>query len=158
MRLAVLIHAESVAPESWTPLSRHLCDRGDVAVAHAHADWSAYEVARWLPVLKRHGIQLRHQFRARTSQDPALIALTIDAIELAATARLDGIVLVGDVGSVMPLIHRLRETGLSVIVAGPPATPLDIRGACTEFIDLRSLESAGAASNGAASNGGRHRA
>ena len=61
--------------------------------------------------------------------------------------------LVGDVGSAMPLLHRLREGGLTVIVAGPPSTPLDIRGACSEFVDLRSL-------NGDAPGGrpGRHRA
>ena len=153
MRLGVLIHAETVAPESWAPLSRLLADRGEVSVVHAHADWSAPGVAGWLPVLRRHGIQLRHQFRARTSQDPALIALTMDAVELAAGAGLDGVVLVGDVGSAMPLLHRLRECGLTVIVAGPPATPLDIRGACSEFVDLRCLHGAGSGSQA-----GRHRA
>jgi len=142
VRLAVLIHAETAVPESWAPLSRLLADRGELAVVHAHADWSAPEVASWLPVLRRHGIQLRHQLRARTSQDPALIALTMDAVELAAAGALDGVVLVGEVGSAMPLLHRLRESGLTVIVAGPPATPLDIRGACSEFMDLRSLDGA----------------
>ncbi len=153
MRLGVLIHAESVAPECWAPLSRLLSERGDVSVVHAHADWSAPEVSCWLPVLRRHGIQLRHQFRARTTQDPALIALTMDAVELAAGAQLGGVVLVGDVGSAMPLLHRLREGGLDVIVAGPPVTPLDIRGACTEFVDLRTLEPATAGGQP-----GRHRA
>ncbi len=153
MRLAVLIHAETAAPESWGPLSQLLADRGEVSIVHAHADWSAPEVAGWLPVLRRHGIQLRHQFRARTSQDPALIALTMDAVELAAAACLDGVVLVGDVGSAMPLLHRLRESGLTVIVAGPPATPLDIRGACSEFVDLRSLDG-----TGPGTTPGRHRA
>ncbi len=62
-------------------------------------------------------------------------------------------VLVGDVGSAMPLLHRLREGGLEVIVAGPPATPLDIRGACTEFVDLRALETAAPGGQP-----GRHRA
>lgn len=153
MRLGVLIHAETVAPDYWAPLCRLLSERGEVSVVHAHADWSAAEVASWLPVLRRHGIQLRHQFRARTTQDPALIALTMDAVELVSSARLDGVVLVGDVGSAMPLLHRLREGGLDVIVAGPPATPLDIRGACTEFVDLRSLETAAAGGQP-----GRHRA
>ena len=152
MRLGVLIHAETTAPESWAPLSRYLADHGEVSVVHAHADWSAPEVACWLPVLRRHGIALRHEFRARATQDPALIALTMDAIELAAGARLDGVVLVGDVASAMPLLNRLRESGLTVIVAGPPATPLDIRGACSEFVDLRSLNGAGPATPG------RHRA
>lgn len=153
MRLGVLIHAETVAPEHWAPLHRLLSERGDVSVVHAHADWSAAEVASWLPVLRRHGIQLRHQFRARATQDPALIALTMDAVELVSSARLDGVALVGDVGSAMPLLHRLREDGLDVIVAGPPATPLDIRGACTEFVDLRSLEAAAPGGQP-----GRHRA
>jgi len=157
VRLAVLIHAETAVPESWAPLSQLLADRGEVSVVHAHADWSAPEVAGWLPVLRRHGIQLRHQFRARTSQDPALIALTMDAVELAAGAGLDGVVLVGDVGSAMPLLHRLRESGLTVIVAGPPATPLDIRGACSEFVDLRSLNGAGPGGT-PGSSPGRHRA
>jgi hypothetical protein len=142
-----------VAPEYGPPRSRLLAERGDVSVVHAHADWSAPEVTCWLPVLRRHGIQLRHQFRARATQDPALIALTMDAMELTAGAHLDGMVLVGDVGSAMPLLHRLREGGLAVIVAGPPATPLDIRGACTEFVDLRALETA--APRG---QPGRHRA
>lgn len=140
MRLGVLIHAETVAPESWAPLSRLLGERGDVTVVHAHADWSAPEVTGWLPVLRRYGIQLRHQFRARSSQDPALVALTIDALELVSTADLDGVALVGDVASALPLIHRLREAALDVIVAGPSATPLDIRGASSDFIDLRTLE------------------
>lgn len=153
MRLGVLIHAETVASQSWAPLARLLADRGEVSVVNAYADWSSPDLAGWLPVLRRHGIQLRHQFRARTTQDPALVALTMDAIELSSAARLDELVLVGQVGSALPLIQRLRERGLVVVVAGPPATPLDIRGACSEFIDLRSLDS-----TGPDSRPGRHRA
>jgi len=153
VRLGVLIHAETVAAQSWAPLARLLADRGEVSVVNAYADWSSPDMAVWLPVLRRHRIQLRHQFRARTTQDPALVALTMDAIELATAAGLDELVLVGEVGSALPLIQRLRERGLVVVVAGPPTTPLDIRGACSEFIDLRSLDSVGPDSRP-----GRHRA
>ena len=153
MRLGVLIHAETVAPQSWAPLARLLADRGEVSVVNAYGDWSSPDMTGWLPVLRRHRIQVRHQFRARTTQNPALVALTMDAIELATAARLDELVLVGEVGSALPLIQRLRERGLVVVVAGPPATPLDIRGACSEFIDLRSL-----VSSGPDSQPGRHRA
>ena len=141
MRLGVLIHAETVEPQLWAPLERLLADRGEVAVVNAYADWSSPDMAGWLPVLRRHGIQVRHQFRARTTQDPALVAITMDAIELLQTACLDELVLLGQFGSALPLIQRLRERGLVVVVAGPPATPLDIRGACSEFIDLRSMHS-----------------
>ena len=153
MRLGVLIHAETVEPQLWGPVARLLADRGEVSVVNAYADWSSPDMAGWLPVLRRHRIQVRHQFRARATQDPALIEITMDAIELASAARLDGVVLLGQVGSALPLIQRLRERGLLVLVAGPPATPLDIRGACSEFIDLQSLYS-----HGPHSRPGRHRA
>lgn len=151
VHLAVLIHAETVPPECWEPLARRLAEHGDISVIHAHADWTSPGVTPWLPVARRHGIQLRHEFRARTTQDPALVAVTIDAIELAG-AGLDGIVLVGDVGSTLPLLVRLRERGVTVVVAGPPATPMDIRGACAEFVDLQSLDT------GPDPRVGRHRA
>jgi hypothetical protein len=153
VRLGVLIHAETVEPQLWAPLARLLADRGEVSVVNAYGDWSSPAMAGWLPVLRRHGIQVRHQFRARTTQDPALVAITMDAIELASAAGLDELVLLGQVGSTLPLIQRLRERGLVVVVAGPPATPLDIRGACSEFIDLRSLHS-----YSPHSRPGRHRA
>ena len=82
VRLGVLIHAETVEPQLWAPLARLLADRGEVSVVNAYADWSSPAMAGWLPVLRRHGIQVRHQFRARTTQDPALVAITMDAIEL----------------------------------------------------------------------------
>ena len=77
----------------------------------------------------------------------------MDAIELLNAASLDELVLLGQLGSALPLIQRLRERGLVVVVAGTPATPLDIRGACSEFIDLRSLPS-----DGPDTRPGRHRA
>ncbi len=150
MRLAVLIHAESVLPAAWAPLSRLLADLGEVVIARAHADWTTPQLDEWLPVLRRHRIQVRHQFCARSTQDPALIALALDAVEL--DGRVDGVVLVGDVRSAMPVLERLRERGTTVVVVGPPSTPLDIRDACAEFIDLESLPTEPHAASG------RHRA
>ncbi|MDR7252344.1 hypothetical protein J2X46_001320 [Nocardioides sp. BE266] len=153
MRLGVLIHAETVAPEAWAPLARVLGDLGEVAVARAYADWSAAAVAPWFPVLRRHRIQLRHQFRTRSTQDPALVAMAMDAPDFAAGCAADGVVLAGDVGSSMPVLLRLREQGLAVVVAGPPSTPLDIRDACSDFVDLATLRT-----DGPDPGTGRHRA
>ena len=152
MRLGVLIHAETVAPEAWPPLSAVLAELGDVAVVRAYADWSAAAVAPWFPVLRRHRIQLRHQFRTRSSQDPALVALAMDAPAFAADISADGVVLVGDVASAMPVLLRLREQGRAVVVAGPPSPPLDIRDACSDFVDLAALP------DGPDPRTGRHRA
>lgn len=155
MRIGVLLHAATVRPEQWPPLDAHLAhhlpqhgahhlpqhaaERVDLVLVRAHADWSSPDLAGWLPVLRDHNIELRHQFHAPAVQDPAMIALTIDALDLAATARLDAIVLAGDVSSALPLLNRLRQEGLHVVVAGPPHTPPDIRAGCHMFVELCSL-------------------
>ncbi len=97
---------------------------------------------------------MRHHFRTRASHDPALVAITVDAIELCANAEVDHLVLVGDVGAATPLVERLREHGITVSAAGPAGTPHDFRAACTDFLDLTRLVEAETHWEAA----GRHRA
>jgi hypothetical protein len=140
VRLAVLVHAATVEPEEYQRLVALLTGLGDVRVARAHADWTLPEVRTWLPHLRRYGLQLRHHFRTRASHDPAAVAVTVDALELAAAGTVDQLVLVGDLGATTPLVWRLRELGIPVVAAGPASTPHDFREACWEFLDLGSLE------------------
>ena len=137
MRRGVLVHAASVPPAVFEALVPWLADGEPVRVAHAHADWTQPDMAAWLPVLRRHGIALRHHFRTRESHDPAVVALTVDALDLA--AEVDHLVLVGDVGSATPLVERLRERAVSVSAAGPASTPHAFRSVCTDFVDLSDL-------------------
>jgi hypothetical protein len=147
----VLVHAASVPPAVFDRVVPWLTDGHPVQVARAHADWTQPEMAPWLPVLRRHGIGLRHHFRTRASHDPALVAITVDALDIAATVEVDHLVLVGDVGAATPLVERLRERGIGVSAAGPPSTPHAFRAACTDFLDLSTLGDTRSA-------GGRHRA
>jgi len=124
-----------------------------VRVARAHADWTQPELAAWMPLLRRHGISLRHHFRARASHDPALVALTVDALELATAAEVDDLVLVGDVGAATPLVERLRERGVGVSAAGPATTPHAFRAVCSDFVDLSRLST-----DSPPRSTGRHRA
>jgi hypothetical protein len=140
VRRGVLVHAASVPPAVFERLVPWLADREPVRIARAHADWTQPEMAAWLPLLRRHGITLRHHFRTRASHDPALVALTVDALDLATTAEVDHLVLVGDVGAATPLVERLRERAVGVSAAGPPSTPHAFRAVCTEFLDLSMLD------------------
>lgn len=139
MRRGVLVHAASVSPVAFDRLVPWLAEGDPVRVARAHADWTQPEMAAWLPLLRRHGITLRHHFRTRTSHDPALVALTVDALDLAATAEVDHLVLVGDVGAASPLVERLRERAVGVSAAGPSSTPHSFRAVCSDFLDLSTL-------------------
>jgi len=153
VRRGVLVHAASVPPAVFEQAVPWLADGEPVRVARAHADWTQPEMGAWLPVLRRHGISLRHHFRTRASHDPALVALTVDALDLAANAEVDHVFLVGDVGSATPLVERLRERGIGVSAAGPASTPHAFRSACSDFLDLSAVSA-----DTPRSSPGRHRA
>ena len=133
------MHAATVPPAVFERVVPWLANGEPVQVARAHADWTQPEMAAWLPVLRRHGISLRHHFRTRATHDPALVALTVDALDLAAVAEVDHLVLVGDVGASTPLVERLRERAVGVSAAGPASTPHAFRAVCTDFLDLSTL-------------------
>jgi hypothetical protein len=149
------VHAASVSPTVFERLVPWLAEGEPARVARAHADWTQPDMAAWLPLLRRHAISLRHHFRTRASHDPALVALAVDALDLAATAEVDHLVLVGDVGAATPLVERLRERAVGVSAAGPPSTPHAFRAVCTDFVDLATLSTDGDQPKPTA---GRHRA
>jgi hypothetical protein len=140
MRHAVLVLAGSVPASSYTRLVEHLAGDGPPVLVRAIADWTRPEVDGWLPLLRRLGIPMRHHFRTRDTHDPALVALTVEALTLADTAQVEHLVLAGDVGAATPLVERLQERGIRVTGVGPARTPHEFRSACDDFWDLAGFE------------------
>lgn len=135
-RLAVLIDAEATPADSADDLFEALGDQGTVTVSRAYGDWSTPRTRQWWPaVLRQHAIQPHHQFGSALDQR-ALVALTIDAVDLARESAVDVVVIVGDLASLHPLVARLNESGIDVIACGTTPTPQDVRSLCHEFVDL----------------------
>ncbi|WP_457205107.1 NYN domain-containing protein [Nocardioides sp. P5_C9_2] len=154
-RLAVLIDARTVPPGSSDGLFEVLGDHGTVNVSRAYGDWTSYTADEWMPRLRHHGIQPCHQFGdpLTTHLDQrSLVAMTIDAVDLACQGAVDAVALVGDLASAYPLVQRLNASGIAVLAFGPAETPGDVRGLCEEFTDLQLLV------NGGTPASGRHRA
>lgn len=149
-RLAVLIDARRVSEDVAAGLLSRLGDRGSVNVCRAYADWRRSDLGTWVERLRRQGLHSFHQFG--DGDDQALVALAIDAVDIAREAAVDEVVLAGDMTSMLPLVHRLHGAGVRVVVVGPGHTPHDVRAACDEFLDEDSLLGEPAAP------AGRHRA
>lgn len=149
-RLAVLIDAETTTAESADALFAVLADQGTVSVCRAYADWTSPEARGWWSsTLRQHGIQPHHHF-GHDHDQRALVALTIDAVDLARESAVDAVVIVGDLVSLHPLVERLNASGLQVFAFGTTSTPDDVKALCQEFVDLSSL--------GSLDTAGRHRA
>jgi len=149
-RLAVLIDARRIPEDVAAGLLTRLGDRGSVNVCRAYADWRRADLGTWVERLRRQGLHSFHQFA--DGDDQALVALAIDAVDIAREASVDEVVLAGDMTSMLPLVHRLHGASVRVVVVGPATTPHDVRAACDEFVDEASLLGEPAAP------AGRHRA
>lgn len=136
-RLAVLIDARRVAEDVAAGLLARLGERGSVNVCRAYADWRRTDLGTWVERLRQQGLHSFHQFA--DDDDQALVALAIDAVDVAREASVDEVVLAGDTTSMLPLVHRLHGAGVRVVVVGAGHTPHDVRAACDEFIGTDSL-------------------
>ena len=133
LRIAVLIDARRVSKDVATGLLTRMAERGTVSVCRAYADWSRTDLAEWVGQLRRQGLHSFHQFS--DDDDQTLVAMAIDAVDIARDAAFDEVVIAGDMTSMLPLVHRLHAAGVRVVVVGPGYTPHDVRAACDEFLD-----------------------
>ncbi len=137
-RIAVLIDARRVSDEVAAGLLARLDGRGTLAVCRAYADWRSADLGHWVERLRREGLHSFHQYA--DDDDQALVAMALDAVDIARDASVDEVVLAGDLTSVLPLVHRLHAAGVRVVGVGAAHTPHDVRAACHEFIDADSLD------------------
>jgi hypothetical protein len=138
-RLAVLIDASTTPPAHADALFELLADAGRITVCRAYADWTAPTSQAWRSRLRAHGIQPQHHFSSQGDQR-AMVAMTVEAVDLARESAVDAVAVVGDLGSAHPLVARLNASGVAVLGLGPSHTPYDVRALCEEFIDLSFLD------------------
>lgn len=137
-RVALLIDARRVSADVATGLLHRLAERGSVNVCRAYADWNRADLGDWIGQMRREGLHSFHHFAE--DDDQALVAMTIDAIDIARDAAVDEVVIAGDLTSSLPLVHRLHAAGVRVVAVGSGHTPHDVRAACHEFIDTSTID------------------
>src|SRR3546814_3103960 len=69
--------------------------------------------------------------------------MTIDAMDLLYTRRVDGFGIMSSDSDFMPIAMRIRQDGLPVYGFGTSKTPEAFKQACTRFIDVAALGKAG---------------
>lgn len=137
-RIALLIDARHMSADVATGLLARVGKRGSVYVCRAYADWASADLGDWARRVRQEGLHSFHQFSDDGEQ--ALVAMTIDAMDIARDAAVDEVVIAGDLTSALPLVHRLHGAGVRVVAVGAGHTPHDVRAACDEFIDTELID------------------
>lgn len=137
-RTALLVDARRESADAVTGLLARLAGRSSVTLCRAYGDWTRSDLGEWVGSMRRDVLHSFHHFADDDEQ--ALVAMAIDAVDIARDAGVDEVVLAGDLTSSLPLVHRLHAAGVRVVAAGAAHTPHDVRAACDEFIDTEYID------------------
>lgn len=140
--IALLIDADNASPESLDSVLTVLAELGSVNIRRAYANWSKPALKGWARMVTRHAIEPRQQFDITKGKNATDMRMTIEAMDLLWTGRVDGFGIMSSDSDFMPLAMRIRQDGLPVYGFGTSKTPEAFKEACTRFIDVSALVAA----------------
>ncbi|MFN3370316.1 MAG: NYN domain-containing protein [Sphingomonadaceae bacterium] len=139
--VALLIDADNAAADKLDAVLAALADLGSVNVRRVYGNWSKSALKGWAGLVHSHGLEPRQQFDVTKGKNATDMRMTIDAMDLLWSGRIDGFGLMSSDSDFGPLANRIRQDGLPVYGFGRATTPESFRAACTRFIEVDRLGS-----------------
>lgn len=137
--IALLIDADNASAAHFDPVMTVLAELGTVNIRRAYGNWSKAPLKTWAALSIAQAIEPQQQFDLTKGKNATDMKMTIDAMDLLASGRVDGFGLMSSDSDFTPLVTRLRQDGIPVYGFGTANTPEGFRRACTRFIDVGAL-------------------
>lgn len=140
--IALLIDADNASAAHFDPVMTVLAELGTVNIRRAYGNWSKTTLKTWAALSIAQAIEPQQQFDLTKGKNATDMKMTIDAMDLMASGRVDGFGLMSSDSDFTPLVTRIRQQGIPVYGFGSANTPEGFRRACTRFIDVAALAAA----------------
>lgn len=137
--IALLVDADNASPRDLEAALSILGDLGSVNIRRAYGNWKKAALSGWAKIVHRYAIEPQQQFDITKGKNATDMKITIDAMDLLYSGRVDGFGFMTSDSDFMPVAMRIRQDGLPVYGFGSERTPEGFRQACTRFIDLSHL-------------------
>ncbi|MEJ7935578.1 NYN domain-containing protein [Sphingobium sp. AN558] len=137
--IALLIDADNASAAHFDPVMTVLAELGTVNIRRAYGNWSKTTLKTWAALSVAQAIEPQQQFDLTKGKNATDMKMTIDAMDLMASGRVDGFGLMSSDSDFTPLVTRIRQQGIPVYGFGLASTPEGFRRACTRFIDVKAL-------------------
>jgi hypothetical protein len=141
--IALLIDADNASPATLDAVLTILAELGTVNIRRVYGNWSKAALKGWAAMTHRHALDPHQQFDVTKGKSATDMKMTIDAMDLLARGTVRGFGIMSSDSDFMPLAMRIRQDGLPVYGFGTAKTPESFKQACTRFIDVGALSSAG---------------
>ena len=142
--IALLIDADNASAVHFDPVMTVLAELGTVNIRRAYGNWSKPSLKSWAKLSVAQAIEPQQQFDLTKGKNATDMKMTIDAMDLMASGRVNGFGLMSSDSDFTPLVTRIRQQGIPVYGFGTVNTPEGFRRACTRFINVAALAPADA--------------
>src|SRR6202008_3413075 len=137
--IALLIDADNASPDSIDPVLTILAELGTVNIRRVYGNWSKPALKGWSDLSHHYAIEPHQQFDIAKGKNATDMKMTIDAMDLLFSGRVNGFGIMSSDSDFMPLAMRIRQEGLPGYGFGTDKTPEAFRQACSRFIDVGAL-------------------
>ncbi|CAM8671030.1 NYN domain-containing protein [Sphingobium sp.] len=140
--IALLIDADNASAAHFDSVMTVLAELGTVNIRRAYGNWSKTTLKTWAALSVAHAIEPQQQFDLTKGKNATDMKMTIDAMDLMASGRVDGFGLMSSDSDFTPLATRIRQQGIPVYGFGSANAPEGFRRACTRFLNVAALKPA----------------
>lgn len=151
--IALLIDSDNASHQGLDPVLTVLAELGTVNIRRAYGNWRKQSLKGWVDILHKYGIEPQQQFDLTKGKNATDMKITIDAMDLLFSGRVDGFGIMSSDSDFMPIAMRIRQNGIPVYGFGSAKTPEGFRQACSRFIDVDALIRAEKEKSGGPSGG-----
>lgn len=138
--IALLIDADNAAPSGLDAVLTVLAELGSVNIRRAYGNWNKVALKGWSALIQRYAIEPQQQFDITKGKNATDMKITIDAMDLLYSGRVDGFGIMSSDSDFMPVAMRIRQNGLPVYGFGSDRTPEGFQQACTRFINVDAMK------------------
>lgn len=132
-RIALLIDADNVQPESLDYVIKTLESRGKLTIRRAFGNWANPHLSSWASALRTYAVEAEQSFNVSNGKNATDIRLVIKAIDILFSDEIDAFALVTSDSDFTPLCIRLRNGGKEVYGFGKKNTPRSLIQSFNEF-------------------------
>jgi len=139
--IALFIDCDNISHRAIEGIIAELSKYGVVNIRQAYGNWTKSNLKNWEEKLLEFAIKPIQQFDYSKSKNATDILMTIDAIDMLHTKKIDAFAFATSDSDFTPVVMRVQQEGIKVFGFGEKKTPAPFMAACSQFIFTEKLMS-----------------
>jgi len=139
--IALFIDCDNISHKAIEGIIGELSKFGIVNIRLAYGNWTKENLKNWESKLLEFAIKPIQQFDYSKQKNATDILMTIDAIDMLHTKKIDAFAFATSDSDFTPVVMRVQQEGIKVFGFGEKKTPQAFMVACSQFIFTEKLMS-----------------